>query len=537
MTDSADSLDQHLQRLAEVGQLESQGHFTVAQDRVWESLNSALDNDRALVRFAARWLIKSGAQKITIETTSLSRRLLITADLNATSSQQFETLSRGSDLDYAGSDIDLARAVVSAKKAGAKSIGLRLEDGALRWTRDFSKQDPWSKEQAQGAPRARALLELVLGPFSAASKAWQSALEENFHHSPIPILWNGKRVDLGFSLKEPILVWRHLLPREGPRSTAAFRPPHDCLETFRIVRFPQTEVIMGLGRAQHSCFVVLRHGDRIAWHRQDFLPGFQVLVRDSRLNTSVDGLRVAETGELKSLLQALREEALDMLLQLYRLEPEVEPKRLLDCLEAVEAVLLHLLDQKRWTEGYRLMAWLRNRLNVSNRLLAPEQAYTLYRLGTLLAEPAGHPGVTQLWMKHARELSQSVGQQDRSFAVKTLLIDAHLEFRSRRGEKESLSADTRSRLHLAALREHREGRFEPAYRLMHTLARSFPAKHDQGWLHLLEAAILAEKAGHRSHALKIRDEFELAKQGPGFRVGRDLRQKAEELAEVLPGVR
>ena len=453
-----DALNDYLENLAELGSPESRGSFTVAANQVWSRLRQSLNDEFGSPRYLLRWLHQQGAPEIRLQ--SDRKGLTIRAALPAVPAPE--------SLDYAGSDIDLTRSFVSLEKLPSAQSRFELDDGATRWRWNSER---WDSLESSGGREFEA-------QFSGGShliSRWTENLQSRFQFSPVPIHWNQKRVSGPYSFAFPVLVWRHL-PRREPGRQLSFiiKPPPSALGQYRTHRHPQTDVALAMACGPCNGFWTLRHGELSPLPQANtMLPGLGGLIQAEHLRLDIQGETLVKSSELQSLLRSFRNESLDMVLQLYNLESPLTPAQAEGGFLGLIGVLLHLLDEQRFTEGHLLAEWLRPSLAAGSALENFRYGHTFDLICSLLAEPAGHPQTALRWQKQAdnRVREQAVGFP--AVREEALLINARLELRARRGKTRGLSGDLYSRLLQLAHQQKKRGEFARAASIFHLLGHSF----------------------------------------------------------------
>lgn len=466
------TLDELLDGLAEHGEKESTGSFTLSSSHAWKGLEQSISHPDDLPRFLVRWLhqrSRHGSSNVRIETRGSRIEFRGGAPESDTPSDSAPIL------DYSGRDIDLARAVVCSKKLGAAEFLLSVDDGGQRWDALFgSCRDPaWEKLQSGCKKTLLVSLELPTFTSGRTAKAWEADLLKTFTHAPFPLSWNGKSLRKQVEFQRRPFAWRRVLPREKHAYQLDFLPPHDALVHFVCSRHLRAEILMSLNDSGVAEQTVIYRGEKMRFERPGFLPGFEIIIRCDSLKVDLQGNSLIEERTLKELLLELRNEAYDMVLQLFRLTPPPPSDILVRMIKGIESVALYLLEEARYFEGFTLMHWLEQNTTAQLVGFSFQEHYSFLRLGSLLADKAGQPRTAGNLDRQAKAVIDQHGPSDSIYPIEAALIDASLEAKTRRGENDRLHHHTRSRLHLLAVRARKKGQLEQAYRLYLVLMTSF----------------------------------------------------------------
>ncbi len=478
-----DALDDYLDALAGLGPVLDRGSFSLAQGELWPRLRRSITDGRGALRFLLRWLHARDAQTIRLD----SGRGSFT--VNASLSE----IPNPSDLDFSGRDLDLARALIGAEQLSSAQWSLEFDNGVSRYSQQTSAVGRWQSVDSLGRQE-------IVAEFKGASgivSSWAGETSVSFRHSPIAITWNKKLISGPYAFTFPVLAWRHLrrrMPGDGP--PLLVKAPPETLESYRTPRHQDADVALALSACQLASpsFELLRHGELlpvIGVERE--LAGLGGVIRSERFSTDLNGDRVINSPELQRLLQTFRHEAVDMVVQLYHRQVPLTPEQADGGFLGLQAVLLYLLDQHRFTEGHLLAEWLGPSLERGKVLQQFRFGYTFDRLRSLLAEPAGRPQTALRWHKQAEARLREQTGFDRSIVEEALLINARLELRARRDNPRGLSGDLHGRLLQLAnqLKNRREFRRSASIFLL--LGRSFLPGHPERLEHLTEAARCCEE--------------------------------------------
>ena len=472
-----DALDDFLDSLAGLGTASDRGCFTVARSEIWSRLRSSLHFGEGAPRHFLRWLHARQAESIRID--AQRDRLTITASLD-------EALPHDT-LDYSGHDIDLARALVGAEMLNLSSVTLELDDGVTRKATSTGLGS-WTELVSLG----RKEVVLRLTGCSTLVPRWAEEIARAFRHSTTAVFWNQTLLSGPYRFAFPVLAWRQLR-----RRTALNQPPlvldspREALESFQAVRFEKTDVALALGYAQLSspAFELLRFGELLPLSGTSVraLSGLGGVLRSEQFPTDIGGDVVSEGPEMVAILTSLRDEAVDMALQLYHRGP-LTPEQADASFFGLQSVLLHLLDSQRFTEGHLLAEWIGPSLEKGKLLSNFRYGFTFDRLRSLLAEPAGHPQTAFRWHRQAEARLREESGRDRASAEEALLINARLELRARSDNPRGLSGDLHGRLLQLANQLRGRGHYERAASVFLLLAHSFRPTAPERLEHLLEAS-------------------------------------------------
>lgn len=478
-----DALDEYLESLAGLGSTLERGSFSLAQGELWPRLRKSIPDGRGALRFLLRWLHARETRSIQLD----SRRGSFTV------SASLDEVPHPSDLDFSGRDLDLARALIGAEQLASARWSLELDNGVSRCSQQTSAVGSWQPLDTFGRRE-------VVAKFSGISSlvsAWAGETAKAFRHSPIPITWNQTMLSGPYSFTFPVLAWRHLR-RKNPGGAAPLtvKPPVESLESYRTIRHESADIALALsaGRLTDPTFELLRDGELLPLTGVPHeLIGLGGVLQSERISTDLGGDRIVNSHELQKLLATFRDEALDMALQLYNRKEALTPEQADGGFLGLQSILLHLLDQQRFTEGHLLAEWLGPSLQRGKVLQQFRFGYTFDRLRSLLAEPAGHPQTALRWHKQAEARIREQTGFDRSIVEEALLINARLELRARRDNPRGLSGDLHGRLLRLAhqLKARREYRRSASIFLL--LGHSFHPGHPERLEHLIEAAHCCEE--------------------------------------------
>jgi hypothetical protein len=492
-----DALSEHLESLAGLGTLDSEGAFTLAPDQVWSRLRQALPNGLGALRFLLRWLHARGAEEISIDSQQGQDRLTVSAPIRGVA--ELPAPVQGAELDFSGTDIELARAAASLELLPGCSLTLAIDDKSTRYTRQIDQGKPdWSASPSSG--RREIVATCVVAPWSLC-RVWQQETAQKFRLSPLPIRWNGELLSQPYAFSCSVLAWRHLRRKEHGAVTMPVMAPPDAVLDFQAARYDNVDVVLGLrlGPAGGEPFHLLRLGESMPLPQaRKELSGFSGVIRAAHFPVDLQGLQPVWGGELEATVASFKDEAVDMALQLYHLEPPLSQKQAQAAFPGLQSVLLHLLDSQRFTEGHLLAEWLRARLQGSPILQDFRSGYTFDKLCALLAEPAGHAQTAILRNKHAEQRVRESGEPEK--ADEALLIAARLEMRARKGRPVRLGGDLEARLAQLARRELHRGRFAESAAIHGMLAMAFASGSGERHQYLTEAARAEQRVGGRRYA-------------------------------------
>lgn len=488
-----DALADHLESLASLGTLESRGEFTLAQDQVWTRLRQGLSSGEGSLRFLLRWLHARQVASVAISATKTS--LTVRAALRAET--KLPAIGQGDELDLSGADIDLARAVVGAQMLEPMQLVLQVDTGERLYRRDFAQNPSWERHDSAGQPCLSAVYELGK-PNAALADRWRLEIARRFRASPLDITWNGSPLSGAYTFSCPVLAWRNLRRERPALWPLRIQPPETAVASFQTARHPDADVALGLcmGPPPETPFELLRHGELLPLPQaQRELTGITGLIRAEDAPLDLQGDSVIWTESLQTLATSLKDEAVDIILQLYALSPPLSADKAEAAFLGVQSVLLHLLDHQRFTEGHLLASWLRQRVEGSAVLRGFRNGYTFDKLSALLAEPAGQPQTATRYRKEADQRVRELSANDRSVVDEALLIAARLEMRARRDQPVKLSGDLQGKLAQLGFREAQRSRYAESARAYGMLALAFPPGHDERKQHLEEAARIGALAG------------------------------------------
>lgn len=499
------TLDELLDGLAEHGEKESTGSFTLSSTHAWKGLEQSIGHPDPLPRFLLRWLAdraRQGARGVRIETQG-SQIFFRGGGLESDTASGSAPI-----LDFSGRDIDLARAVVCAEKLRAAEFTLTFDDGHQRWDALFGGcQDPtWEQLESRGQKEIVVSFELPTFSGGRTGKSWEKGLSRACCYTPFPLTWNGKSLRKQVQFQHKPFAWRRILPRETNADQFDFLPPEEALVHFVCSRHPVAEVLMGLNDSGTAEQTVIYRGERLPFNRPGFLPGFEVILRCDCLKVDMQGNSLVEESTLIGLLSDLREEAYDLVVQIFRLTPPPPADILFRMLKGIESVAIYLFEEARYFEGFTLMHWLEQNTSAHLVSLPFQEHYSFLRLGSLLADKAGQPRTAGHLDKQAKALVAQYGSSDSVYPVEAALIDAFLEAKTRRQENDRLHHHTRSRLHLLAVRTRKKGQLEHAYRLYLVLMTSFSTIDSEQLDNWFETAELTREL-KKERGLKLLSEL------------------------------
>lgn len=506
-----DALHRHLDTLASVGSRDSQGSFTLAESQVWNRLRQALPDGRGSLRFLLRWLHARGASAIAV----LESRdaLEVIADFKDPS--PLPNLGQGQEWDLAGLDLDLARGATAAQMLELP-VQVAWDDGNRCYRKILPSEDSWALSDGSGKAQIRLTYRLSSRHRPRVTE-WEALTKTRFRASPCPLSWNGTPVSGPYAFSVPVLVWRHLRPLAPSEHPMLITNPRTAIESYRTTRHQRIDVVlgmlMGMPSGDRPEFELLKHGELLPLEgAENELAGFGGLIRADHQPLDLGGDRPVWNDELNALVATFKDEAVDMALQLYRREPSLEPREAASVFLGMQSVLLHLLDQQRFTEGHILAEWLRPKLDGSTILQGFHYGYTFDRICALLAEPAGHPQTSIRWRRSAEERARAQAARSPGIADDALLIAARLELRARRDQPEQLSGDTQGKLSQLAFRQDRRGLHKEAAEISVLLAMALPPGHPQRREHLIRAATSGRRAGLPHYASLLDKERIAAKE-------------------------
>ena len=467
------ALERLLEDLTSDGIPDGYGSFTVASDQVWRGLHHSISQAEQFPRFALRWLSAHPGEPASLHIETAQNEIVFKA-----SDFQAPFALDGSQpplLDYAGKDLELSRALVCAEKLGSENLTLSVAGTERSWEGNFqSGPAQWALREPRKAKQICLSFQLPKRQAKKSFKQWNKEVVQYFSCCPNLLTWNGKKLNQPYSFQEPVILWRRIMPKDPNQATVAFRPPlNPCLDNFVCSRHENSEIFMALNPTGENSLTLIHAGEKMPISRPGFLPGFEILIATERLNLDMQGNAIVENEAYHQCLNELREEAYDMVVQLYRADPPLDTETLLIHLIAVEGVLLYLLAQHRFVEGYTICSWISETVGAALEYRAPREAYTFFKIASLLSERASQQQTSNRYSGKCKALVKETNPSDSKFAIDAALIDAHVEAKVRRNENDRLDHHTRSQLHLLALRCQRSGDTESAFRLFHVLATSF----------------------------------------------------------------
>ncbi|MFA5505360.1 MAG: hypothetical protein WC423_08035 [Vulcanimicrobiota bacterium] len=518
---SRNKIEELLEGLAVEGVRKGTGAFTVAPDEVWKGLGHAVPDGGGLPRFCLRWLVAHHPRRVEVQQNG--RRIAFTAHRTG------PPPASQPRLDYAGKDIDLARALVSARKLKASDLLVTLQGREFGWSGAYPAEGAAQWARQEGAPDPFIRLEFQL-PNKRSAAGWKSLLAQRFQHAPIPILWQGEELTRLFEFSEHPLIWRRLLPHSPDRPKLDIRAPAKTLADFVCSRRWDNEVLMSLSTHRESRIQLVYHGELFEVDKPGFLPGFEILANYPELTLDIQGMNIVKSKKLDAFFETLRGEAYDMVLQLYHANPPPDRQTLALYLVAVQAVLVYLLSEKRFVEGAALASWLNDSLGGEMASREPTEAYTLYRTAALHCEQANRHGLYQIFDTRAKKVVKNNPGQ---FVVEAALVDAYLESRSRRGESELLSHPTRSSLHLLGVRCREQGVLEQTFRLHYVLLTSAALLRQEHLDLWFEVAGLARDLGKLDHLKRLLRFLKQSRKHGTVMLGPAIKARANQFADFV----
>lgn len=490
-----DALETHLESLASLGTLQSRGEFTLAEGQVWSRLSRSLSDGDGCLRFALRWLHRAGASSLSVSTEGPGTLSLVaTFDALPLDPEQAQAL------DLAGADLDLARTAVAAGLLELSPPILELISPQVGWRRQIGPEQGWDRVEGEDARLVRLTLTVPKGR-SSLLEPWERDVKARFRASSLPFQWNERAVSGAYSFRAPVLAWRHLRPQKGEGRPLSVQAPREALESFRAARPGQVDAVLGLIAgplpAGEPAFQLLVDGELLALpEAAKRLPGFCGVLRWPGSKLDLRGDRPVWDSKARGVLGALRQEAIDMAVQLYRRQPAPDSAQAEAAFVGLQTVLLALLEEQRFTEGHLLAQWLRDCLGSGSRLLGEfRTGFTLDRLSALLAEPAGQAQTSLRWGKAAEARVREQAIRRPEVVEEALLITARLELRARRDQREKLSGDTQARLSQLAHRQQARGRNSEAAASFLLLASAAPDGEAARFDYLEQAARAGDLAG------------------------------------------
>lgn len=519
------TLDELLSDLAKDGEREGTGTFTLSSEQAWKGLRHSIAAPKLLPVFILRWLYRRlQASQVEIAVLAKGSTLGLTASCH-------ESLTWCGQhppfLDFSGADLDLTRAVVCAEKLKASSICLEIDTGGERHVARFScaGEPEWELKESTG--RREVCFSTVLA--KRIPKGWGSEIEKLFCYSSVPIVWNSKSINRPVSFQYSTAVWRRVLPQNKELGQLSFLPPSNCPIYFVCARHEDTEILMGLSSAGFSRCRLIYCGQLFELQTVGFPTGFEIIINTTSLRLDIQGSSVVLDQLYRKLRREIREESYDMVLQLFRLEPPVEPSILSCAFRGVESAILHLLDEQRYFEGFVLAEWLDRQTSGYRPPRHFQEEYTFLKLTAMLSERAKQHLTARSFSARAKQLVMESGSSDSPFRVEAALIDASLEAKFRRGEEDRLSHHTRSNLHLLGVRERQKGKQEQAFRIFFVLATSLASltnEHIDVWFDAME---LAKSLGKRRALNVLATLFRTSREDGSLKVMRKQLERAREL--------
>ncbi len=535
-----DALERHLDELADLGTVESAGSFTLDASHAWERLENALVDGQDALRFCLRWLHRFGAKDIDILQTKKANALTLKGALYPEQRSLHST--RDGDFDLSGWDIDLTRAIVSFRQLEFSTLTLECCDGTTRRTISLFEDSAWEREPS------REELSFTLTAIHSMSlkqllQDWRKSVEISFRHSPIPIRWNSQRLSKPYVFSSDCAVWRHLLAKTRDRSVVTVQPPISAVQSFHATRHETISVVLGLspgtlllkGSRPTAAFHLLHQGELLPLETSRNLGGFEGFLRVDDHPLTLAGRRPVLNQALKEILAGLKEEALDMVVQLYRSEQPPPTDLLEKNLAGIETVLLYLLEKQRFVEGFQLCQWVQTALEMSKIYQDFRTGYTLEKILAMMAEPAGQPQTALRFHREAEKRVTKGLRDNPGLNVEALLIAASLEIRARNGQAERLTSDTQNRLLNQAIYCARQNRNAESISLYRVLGQSFPVGDHRRWRHLIDAGRLAlatGPAGGPSSKQLFREVQEAVKSGH-LKPTREMKESLREWENAL----
>lgn len=524
-------LEELLEGLAEEGTRHDSGQFTLSASQVWQKLGSSLEDPSALPRFLARWMLDSPARPALVNFELDAKRLVVrAADLRNPSA-----LPRACpNPDFSGADLDLARAVICAHTLQAQKLELVFHTPTQEWQGRFPQLGSveWRQEPPSGEPFQLVFsAELPRSAQKLAKSSWQTMLSQQFALCGPRLQWNGQTIGGTLRLSEGPLVWRRITPRTGGPPLLSFAPPTRGLH-FVSAKHEHSEIVMALCNRKESFLRVVSRGELVPLSKPGFLTGFEVYLNSSRLSFDMKGTVLVWNRQLESLLQEIKEEAYDMVLQVYRAEPQPEAGELLRHFEGLQSVLFYLLEEQRWDEGYYLASWLDQRLDAELAILPARQRYTFYRTSEHFANQANHPRTAQRFARQARDAAPP-SEQD--WGVETALIDAYLDGKVRRDSPDRLGHDLRSRMHLLAVRCLNAGRFEHAFQLFNQLTKAHREISYESLDLWFQTAGLAKDLNRPEALKRLLKQLKRSQEKGAVNLSPSVRTRANQFADFVKG--
>jgi hypothetical protein len=514
-------IEELLEGLAVEGSVKGGGTFTIAPDQVWKGLGHAVRDLNELPRFTLRWLTAFNPSRL--EVTQKGTRVAFTAHLAAA------LPSDRPQFDYSGKDIDLARSLVCVHKSGGTDLRMTVQGPHTTWQGHYPSQGASEWTQDGGAASALVKLEFTVSDKRAIA-AWKKPTSEHFCFCPVQLDWQGSAITRLYEFETPALVWRRLIPHSNDKAKLNFRAPETSLADFVCTRRWNNELIMSLSTHRTSRLKLVFNGDLFCVERPGFLPGFEILLNTDQVQLDMQGTQLVKNQALKNLLQIMRDEAYDMVLQLYHCDPPPSRDTLSDHLVALESVLVNLLTEKRFVEGANLVDWIHGHLGNTLPERPVEENYTFFRTAALLCENAQRPHLALRFEQQARKVMSGSRVE---FGVEAALVDAHLEAKSRIGKEQSLSHHTRSQLHLMAVRCRSAGDFGQTFRLLYILltsSRSVKTDDLDVWF---EAAELARDLNKLEHLKKLLKLLKRSRKKGDLKLTSAVRARANTFADLV----
>jgi len=528
------TLEELLEGFAGDGRQVDSGEFGLTPAYVWKGLSQAISDPLRLPQFLLRWFVahesKPAAIEVHTDKNSISFRL------TATDVAELPSLENSPSLDYSGKDLELSRALICAQKLDAQSVTLSFSDSTRSWLGTFSG-GPASWTQQAPSPQWPIELKLTFEKRQAYRlfKEWKLRIARSFGYCPANLTWNNQSLDRSFEFTPPVLVWRRLLPRNHDLDLVSFHPPNtDRVEPFVCSKYPHSEIFIGLGSGNSTDIHLLYKGELLPVSVPGFLPGFQVLINTRCLTLDLQGTGIVESETLRTLLDAIQNEAFDMVLQVYRAPNPISTEVLATHFSGLQSVFLTLLSEQRWTEGHILSVWLEEAAQRALPQRSSREAYTYWKTAELLAERANHPLGSKRLRSRAQEAAAGATSSDPNFAIESALIDASLESKANQDKDDRLQHHTRSRLHLLAVRCKKKGQTPEAFRLFYVLTMSvryLEPEHLDLWF---EAAEMARLMRHEEALRNLGQQLKRSQDRGSAQMSDKLKKRAIQLLKKLP---
>lgn len=486
------TLEELLEGLVSEGTRDSTGSFTLAPSQVWGRLSQSLTGPEDLPRFAVRWLANRPERPLSIRIEDRSGNVTFVA------SELSNRVEERPEFDYSGRDLDLARAMVAVQQLEIPSVSVNA-DG---WVGTAKEANPVAWERQREEPTGEITLTLSLPRKLAKTLIgeWKLLLQQTLAYCPIPIAWNKTPITRSVEFSLPSLVWRRLIPTQKTFPLLDFCPPSSAIEHYVTPRHDSYEVLISLGPGTASQVSIIHRGDIFALHRPGFLPGFEIIINSPEISLDMNGQAVVVNQKLEQLLESIRPETYDMVLELYRTDRRLTNVEMAGMMTPLSSILLYLLSQKRVVEGYLIAQWIQDSLGDTIPPRSRSELYTFYRAASILAEKAEHPLTARRFSQRADELWNDKAHNHQS-AVEAALIDAHLDSRIRANEPDRISHHIRSQLHLLGVRSRSIGAKDQAFTIFSTLLKNYDYLEDEQLELWFDTAELCKELG-RMDSLK-----------------------------------